>query len=56
MASVLVTGASRGIGLATCLSLGRAGEWTPIDRGIEPGVMAKYAKLVSSAATGATTS
>jgi len=25
MASVLVTGASRGIGLATCLSLGRAG-------------------------------
>ena len=34
----------------------RAAEWTPIDRGIEPGVMAKYAKLVSSAATGATTS
>ena len=34
----------------------RAGEWTPIDRGIEPGVMAKYVKLVSSAATGATTS
>jgi dihydroxy-acid dehydratase len=34
----------------------RASEWTPIDRGIEPGVMAKYAKLVSSAATGATTS
>ena len=25
MASILVTGASRGIGLATCLSLGRAG-------------------------------
>ena len=25
MASVLVTGASRGIGLATCVSLGRAG-------------------------------
>ena len=34
----------------------RAGDWTPIDRGIEPGVMAKYVKLVSSAATGATTS
>jgi dihydroxy-acid dehydratase len=34
----------------------RVAEWTPIDRGIEPGVMAKYAKLVSSAATGATTS
>ena len=34
----------------------RAAEWTPIDRGIKPGVMAKYAKLVSSAATGATTS
>ena len=34
----------------------RAAEWTPIDRGIEPGVMAKYAKLVSSSATGATTS
>jgi dihydroxy-acid dehydratase len=34
----------------------RVAEWTPIDRGIEPGVMAKYVKLVSSAATGATTS
>ena len=34
----------------------RAAEWTPIDRRIEPGVMAKYTKLVSSAATGATTS
>ena len=34
----------------------RIAEWEPIDRGIEPGVMAKYAKLVSSAATGATTS
>jgi dihydroxy-acid dehydratase len=34
----------------------RSAEWTPIDRKIEPGVMAKYAKLVSSAATGATTS
>ncbi len=34
----------------------RVAAWTPIDRGIEPGVMAKYAKLVSSAATGATTS
>jgi dihydroxy-acid dehydratase len=34
----------------------RTAEWTPVDRGIEPGVMAKYVKLVSSAATGATTS
>jgi dihydroxy-acid dehydratase len=34
----------------------RVAEWTPIDRKIEPGVMSKYAKLVSSAATGATTS
>lgn len=34
----------------------RAAEWEPIDRGVEPGVMAKYVKLVSSAATGATTS
>jgi len=34
----------------------RVAEWTPVDRGIEPGVMAKYVKLVSSAATGATTS
>lgn len=29
MASVMVTGASRGIGLATCVSLARAGhQWT----------------------------
>ena len=34
----------------------RVAEWTPIDREISPGVMSKYAKLVSSAATGATTS
>jgi len=34
----------------------RVTEWTPIDREISPGVMSKYAKLVSSAATGATTS
>jgi len=34
----------------------RVAEWTPIDRRIERGVMAKYAKLVSSAASGATTS
>ena len=34
----------------------RVAEWTPVDREISPGVMSKYAKLVSSAATGATTS
>jgi dihydroxy-acid dehydratase len=34
----------------------RVAEWEPIDRKVEPGVMAKYKKLVSSAATGATTS
>ena len=33
----------------------RLTEWTPTDRNIAPGVMAKYARLVSSAATGATT-
>ncbi len=34
----------------------RLKEWRPADRKITPGVMAKYARLVSSAATGATTS
>ncbi len=34
----------------------RVAEWEPIDRQIVPGVMSKYKKLVSSAATGATTS
>ncbi len=34
----------------------RVAEWEPIDRKIVPGVMSKYKKLVSSAATGATTS
>lgn len=34
----------------------RVKEWWPTDRKITPGVMAKYARLVSSAATGATTS
>jgi dihydroxy-acid dehydratase len=34
----------------------RIAEWEPIDRRVEPGVMSKYKKLVSSAATGATTS
>ena len=34
----------------------RLKEWRPTDRKITPGVMAKYARLVSSAATGATTS
>lgn len=33
----------------------RLKEWRPAERKISPGVMAKYARLVSSAATGATT-
>ncbi len=34
----------------------RIAEWQPRSDSVEPGVMAKYARLVSSAATGATTS
>ena len=34
----------------------RIAEWQPRSESVEPGVMAKYARLVSSAATGATTS
>ena len=34
----------------------RRGRWQPRDNGYERGVMAKYAKLVSSASLGAVTS